>query len=682
MTTLDTIRNIGIMAHVDAGKTTTTERILFFTGRTHKLGEVHDGQAVMDWMKQERERGITITSAATACEWDGYQINIIDTPGHVDFQVEVQRALRVLDGAVGLFDSVNGVEPQSEAVWRMADAYGVPRIAYVNKMDRVGANFQRAIQTMRDRLGANAVAVQLPILADDDLVGLVDLVSMQAILYGADSADGADGRQFEIADVPERMAAAAQAAREQLIETVADAHEQLMETYLDGGPIDAALLTDAVRAATLTGHATPVLCGSSFKNMGVQQLLDAIVAYLPSPAQRQQVQSADGDARQISEDAPLAALAFKVQRDPQAGKLVYVRVYSGTLRTGDTILNSSTGRTERVGRLWLMHANRRETVTEIAAGGIGVIVGAKTTSTGQTLCAKEQPIVLEAMQFADPVVHVAIEPDSRDDADRLSAALGWLLEEDPSLRLQTDEQTGQTVVSGMGELHLEVLLSRLRDEFSVSTRIGRPQVAYRETISGSAENVIGRVRSQTGGSGQFAKVTIAVEPAPGEGHVFVSAARGGAVPAEFIGAVRRGMTDALESGVFGFPVDDIKVTLTDGETHPVDSSEIAFRTAGRQAVQAALTQAGPTLLEPVMTLDVSCPEEYLGSVIGDISRRRGQIAGQHRHDDGTLAVAAHVPLAEMFGYAGDLRSATQGRGQFSMQFSAYEPAPQSHTAAA
>jgi len=666
------IRNIGIMAHVDAGKTTTTERILFYTGRNHRLGEVHDGNATMDWMKQEQERGITITSAATSCDWDGHTINLIDTPGHVDFQVEVQRSLRVLDGAVGLFDSVAGVEPQSEAVWRMADQFGVPRLAYVNKMDRVGADYQAAIATMRDRLNANALAIQLPIGSEGELAGIIDLVAMRAILYRSD-----DGRDFDITDIPQQHQPAAQAAREELLDALSHHDDQLLEALIDDQPVDAALIAGALRRATLAMAVCPVLCGSSLRNKGVQPLLDAIVAYLPSPMDRGAVVSADGEQTLTPDpEGPLVALAFKVQRDPQAGKLTYVRVYSGTLRAGQPALNARTGSKERVGQLWLMHAQTRQAIPQAGPGSICAIVGAKRIVTADTLCDPAHPITLETISFPDPVVHVAIEPATRHDQDRLGDALRWMLEEDPSLQLSSDEQTGQTVISGMGELHLEVLVSRLGEEHGVSVRVGRPQVAYQETARRAAATAVGRVKSQTGGSGQFAHIVIDLEPHPGGGVVFANAVRGGAVPADLARAAEKGIRDALAAGLRGWPVTDVKVTLTDGETHPVDSNEMAFRAAGRLAAQAAMQRADMTLLEPVMAVTVSCRGDQVGAVIGELSRRRGQVTSQQINPDGQATVAGLVPLATMFGFAGDLRGVTQGHGQFSMTLDGYEQAPE------
>ena len=669
---LNQTRNIGIMAHVDAGKTTTTERILLYTGRIHKVGEVHDGGATMDWMEQEQERGITITSAATTCSWDGNRINIIDTPGHVDFQVEVLRSLRVLDGAIGLFDSVAGVEPQSETVWRMADRYKVPRLAFVNKMDRQGADFAKAIQTMRDRLGANAVPIQLPIGAEADLRGIVDLVAMKAIIYTTD-----DGVDFEVTDIPAELADAAYEAHHELIDAVAEYHEPLMEAYLeDEDSVTTEMIAAGIRSATLANAVTPVLCGSAFKNKGIQPLLDAVVAYLPSPEDRGSVTDEDGQTREPSEDQPFAALAFKVQRDPQAGPLVFFRVYSGKLEAGTKVLNASTGKQERIGRILMMHANSREDIGAVYAGDIAVAVGLKTAGTGDTLCAADKPIKLEAIQFAEPVVHVAIEPATRTDQEKLGVALNHLVREDPSLRMRTDEETGQTVLSGMGELHLEVIVDRLKREFKVEANIGRPQVAYREAITGSAMGVEGKFKRQTGGNGQFGRVIIDVEANIGGGFVFESKIKGGAIPIEYIPAVEKGIRNTLPNGVIaGFPIEDVKVTLIDGSYHEVDSSEVAFQIAASMGFKAAARRANPVIMEPVMAIEVTVPEEHLGTVMGDISKRRGMVEGHEVRPGGTLAVQGSVPLSEMFGYANDLRSSTQGRGNFTMEFSRYEQLP-------
>jgi elongation factor G len=678
--TLEKTRNIGIMAHIDAGKTTTTERILFYTGRTHKMGEVHEGAAVMDWMAQEQERGITITSAATTAFWRDHRINIIDTPGHVDFTVEVERSLRVLDGAIAVFDSVAGVEPQSETVWRQADTYRVPRVAFINKMDRIGANFEGSIQTMIDRLGANPVPVQLPIGNEADFRGVVDLVNMKAIVYKDDL-----GQEWEVADIPEELQDAANQARTELIEAVAEYDDALMEDYLEEKPIEPGRLIQDIRKATLDISMTPVLCGSAFKNKGVQPLLDAVIDYLPSPLdvppveglEGSQIQDGEGipTVRRPSDDEPFAALAFKVMADPYVGKLTYFRVYSGRLQAGGRVLNSVTGRTERVGRILMMHANHREEVDEVYAGDIAAGVGIKQTSTGDTLCAPDAPVVLEAIQFPAPVVHLSIEPKTKADQEKLSVALQRLGDEDPTFQVHTEEETGQTVISGMGELHLEVIVDRLKREFNVEAGVGRPQVAYRETVRGEARNVEGRFIRQTGGAGQYGVVNIDLEPAPGEGFDFVNQIKGGAVPSEFIPAVEKGIEEALESGVkAGYPMVDVRTRLVDGKYHDTDSSEVAFKVAGSLALKEAAKRAHPVLLEPIMAVEVVTPEEFIGTVIGDLSSRRGRVEGQEPRGN-AVAVRASVPLAEMFGYATDLRSSTQGRATYTMQFDRYDEVP-------
>jgi elongation factor G len=678
---LEKTRNIGIMAHIDAGKTTTTERILFYTGRTHKMGEVHEGAAVMDWMEQEQERGITITSAATTASWRNHRVNIIDTPGHVDFTVEVERSLRVLDGAIAVFDSVAGVEPQSETVWRQADKYRVPRIAFINKMDRIGANFEGSVQTMIDRLGAHPVPVQLPIGSEADFTGVIDVVNMKAIAYKDDL-----GQDSEITDIPAEMADAAQQARTELIEAVAEYDDELMEDYLEEKPIEPARLIADIRKATLDISMTPVLCGSAFKNKGVQPLLDAVIDYLPSPLDVQAVQGLEGSqiqdgdggtllTREPRDDAPFSALAFKVMADPYVGKLTYFRVYSGTLKAGGRVLNSVTGRTERVGRILMMHANHREEVEEVYAGDIAAGVGLKQTSTGDTLSAPDAPVVLEAMQFPEPVVHLSIEPKTKADQEKLSVALQRLGEEDPTFQVRSDEETGQTVISGMGELHLEVIVDRLKREFNVEAGVGRPQVAYRETVRGEVHKVEGKFIRQTGGSGQYGVVYIDLGPAPGEGFDFINKIKGGSVPSEFIPAVEKGIEEALESGVkAGYPMVDIRATLVDGKYHDTDSSEIAFKVAGSLALKEAARRANPVLLEPVMSVEVVTPEEFVGTVIGDLSSRRGRIQGQDPRGN-AVAVKAYVPLSSMFGYATDLRSSTQGRAVYSMQFERYDEVP-------
>ena len=677
---LEKTRNIGIMAHIDAGKTTTTERILYYTGRTHKMGEVHEGAAVMDWMEQEQERGITITSAATACEWDDHRINIIDTPGHVDFTVEVERSLRVLDGAIAVFDSVAGVEPQSETVWRQADKYRVPRIAYINKMDRTGADFAGAVETMRDRLGANPLPIQLPIGQEAEFEGVVDLVENKALVWKDDL-----GTEFEVVDVPADMVDAVAEARTALIEACADYDDELMEAYLNDEEIPHERIIKSLHEATLDIKVTPVLCGSSFKNKGVQPLLDAIVGLLPSPLEVPPVEGIEpagkGEeegteaTRPADDDAPFAALAFKVMSDHYVGKLTYFRVYSGKLAAGGRVLNSSSGKTERIGRLLMMHANSREEIEECYAGDILAGVGLKQTGTGDTLCAPDAPIVLEQIEFPDPVIAVAIEPKTKADQEKLGESLSRLAEEDPTFQVESDEDTGQTLIHGMGELHLEVIVDRLLREFNVDANVGRPQVAYRETIRDSAQKVEGKFVRQTGGRGQYGHVVINVEPAPGEGFEFDNKIKGGSIPSEFLPAVAQGVEEALGSGVkAGYPMVDVKVELVDGSYHDVDSSEMAFKVAGSMALQAAARKAKPVLLEPVMSVEVVTPEEFLGDVIGDLSRRRGKVQGQEQRGN-ALAVQAFVPLGEMFGYATDLRSSTQGRATYTMQFERYEEVP-------
>jgi elongation factor G len=676
---LEKIRNIGIMAHIDAGKTTTTERILYYTGRTHKMGEVHEGAATMDWMEQEQERGITITSAATTAEWNGHRINIIDTPGHVDFTVEVERSLRVLDGAIALFDSVAGVEPQSETVWRQADKYRVPRIAYINKMDRVGADFQQGVQTMIDRLGAHPVPIQLPIGSEADFRGIVDLVANKAIVYKDEL-----GREQEVVDIPAEMADEAAAAREHLLEEVSHYDDELLELILEEKEVPEDRLKRAIRKATLEIKLTPVLAGSSFKNKGVQPLLDAVIDYLPSPLEVPPVEGVEpvkGEdegrpaSRRPTEDDPFSALAFKIMADPYVGKLTYFRVYSGKLEAGSRVLNVSTGRTERVGRILMMHANHREEVPSVSAGEIAAAVGIKQVRTGDTLAAPDAPIKLEMIEFPEPVIKVAIEPKTKADQEKMSVALSRLAEEDPTFQVQSNEETGQTEISGMGELHLEVLVDRMLREFKVDANVGRPQVSYRETIRGEARKVEGKFVRQTGGSGQFGVVNIDLEPAPGEGFDFVNKIKGGSIPIEFIPAVEKGIEEALENGPkAGYPIVDVRVTLVDGKSHDVDSSEIAFKVAGSLALQEAAKRAKPVLLEPVFSVEVVTPEEFVGDVIGDLSRRRGHLHGQEKRGNAQV-VSASVPLAEMFGYATDLRSTTQGRATYTMQFEKYEEVP-------
>jgi elongation factor G len=677
---LEKTRNIGIMAHIDAGKTTTTERILYYTGRTHKMGEVHEGAAVMDWMEQEQERGITITSAATACEWNGHRINIIDTPGHVDFTVEVERSLRVLDGAIAVFDAVAGVEPQSETVWRQADKYRVPRIAYINKMDRTGADFEGAVQTMVDRLGAHPLPIQLPIGQESEFEGVVDLIEMRALVWKDEL-----GAEFETGEIPDELRERAEKHRTELIEACADYDDDLMEAYLADEEIPHERIAASLHRACLDTKVTPVLCGSSFKNKGVQPLLDAIVELLPSPIEVPAVTGlepagkGDGEPREAErpadDDAPFSALAFKVMADPYVGKLTYFRVYSGKLAAGGRVLNVSTGKTERVGRLLMMHANHREEIEECYAGDICAGVGLKQTGTGDTLCAPDSPIALETIEFPAPVIAVAIEPKTKADQEKLGTALQRLAEEDPTFQVESDEETGQTLIHGMGELHLEVIVDRMLREFKVDANVGKPQVAYRETIRKRVEKVEGRFVRQTGGRGQFGHVVINLEPAPGEGFDFANSIKGGAIPTEFIGPAEQGMEEALENGVkAGYPMVDVRVELIDGSSHDVDSSEMAFKIAGSMAVQEAARKAKPVLLEPVMAVEVVTPEDFLGDVIGDLSRRRGKVQGQEQRGN-ALAVQAFVPLGEMFGYATDLRSSTQGRATYTMQFERYEEVP-------
>ena len=676
---LDRVRNIGIMAHIDAGKTTTTERILYYTGRTYKVGEVHEGTAVMDWMPQEQERGITITSAATTCFWRDFRINIIDTPGHVDFTMEVERSLRVLDGAIAVFDSVAGVEPQSETVWRQADRYGVPRIAFMNKMDRTGADFFGSVQSMVDRLGAKPVPVHLPIGQEEHFRGVVDLVEMRGLVWNDPL-----GATVEEIEIPAELQEQAQEYHHQLIDAVADHDDELTETYLvDENAVTPEMLRRAIRKATLDISITPILCGSAFKNKGIQALLDAVVDYLPSPLDVPPVHGIDPRtehelSRRPAPDEPFSALAFKVMSDPYVGKLTYIRVYSGQAKSGDRVLNTTTGKTERVGRILQMHANHREELSEIGAGEIAAVVGLKQTGTGDTLAVDTAPIRLESMQFPDPVISVAIEPKTKGDQDKLQTALQRLTEEDPTFQVRTDDETGQTLISGMGELHLEIIVDRLTREFSVDANVGRPQVAYRETIGKAVEKVEGRFVRQTGGRGQYGHVVINMEPTePGEGYEFIDRIVGGKIPREYIPATDLGIQEAMESGVLaGFPVVDIRVLLVDGSYHDVDSSEMAFKVAGSMAFKNAMQRAKPKLLEPVMSVEVVTPEEYLGDVMGDLNARRGRVEGLEPRGN-AQAIRARVPLAAMFGYATDLRSTTQGRATFTMQFDRYEEVPQS-----
>ncbi len=671
------------MAHIDAGKTTTTERILYYTGRVHRMGEVHHGDAVMDWMEQEKERGITITSAATTCFWDRrgakYRINIIDTPGHVDFTVEVERSLRVLDGSIALFCAVGGVEPQSETVWRQADRYGVPRIAFVNKMDRVGADFDNVVQMMRERLGANAHPVQYPLGAGELFTGVIDVVRQTAIIYD----DASLGAKWVEEPIPGSLRDKVAELRHNLIEAAVEHHEGLLEKYLeDESQLTEDEVREAIRHATINNYLTPVLCGAAFRNKGVQQLLDAVIDYLPSPVDippvRGHVPHHDEQLaeREASDDAPFAALAFKIATDPFVGRLTYLRVYSGSVKSGSYVYNSSVGKRERIGRLLQMHANRREERDEVYAGDICAAIGLKVTKTGDTLCDEAHPIILEAMKFQEPVISVAIEPRTKADEDKLGRALGRLAEEDPTFKVHTDPETGQTIISGMGELHLEIIVDRLRREFGVDANVGRPQVSYRETIRKPVSRVEGKYIRQTGGRGQYGHVVIDVEPAePGSGLVFEDRIVGGAIPREYIGAVEQGVREAMEAGVLaGYPLVDIKVTLVDGSYHEVDSSEMAFKIAGSMALREAVRRADPVLLEPIMDVEIVTPEEYLGNVVGDLSSRRGKVGGiAHRAD--ARVVGASVPLSEMFGYSTALRSMSQGRAVYTMQFSHYAEVP-------
>jgi elongation factor G len=675
---LSKVRNIGIMAHIDAGKTTTTERILYYTGRLHRMGEVHDGAATMDWMEQEKERGITITAAAIVTEWKGHRVNIIDTPGHVDFTVEVERSLRVLDGAVAVFCAVGGVEPQSETVWRQADRYRVPRIAFVNKMDRVGADFDAVVAAIRDRLGAKAVPLYLPMGQGEMFNGIISLLTMKAYVYHEES----HGMTFDEMDIPASLADAAKAARTQMIEAIADHDDTLMERYLEGREIGIDELKAVIRASTIDLSIVPVLCGSAFKNKGVQRLLDAVVDYLPSPADIPPVtgheMGAEGPGaveRRATDDEPATLLAFKIMTDPYVGKLTYFRVYSGTIHSGDTMLNASTGKRERIGRLLLMHANKREEIDVVHAGDIAAAVGLKATRTGHTLCDPDHPVLLESMNFPDPVISVAIEPKTKADQDRLGLSLTKLAEEDPTFQVRTDDETGQTIISGMGELHLEILVDRLMREFKVEAQVGRPQVAYRETLR-KESYVNHKFAKQTGGKGQYAHVKLTVGPnESGKGFEFLNQIRGGAIPNEYIPAVEMGVRDAMEGGVLaGYPVVDIRVTLEDGSFHEVDSSEMAFRICGSMAFKEAARKGEPVLLEPLMDVEVVVPSEYVGEVVGDLNARRGRIAGTVLRADAQV-VAATVPLSNMFGYATALRSATQGRAIYSMQFARYQEVP-------
>jgi len=675
---LDKTRNIGIMAHIDAGKTTTTERILYYTGINYKIGEVHEGTATMDWMVQEQERGITITSAATTCFWRDHRVNIIDTPGHVDFTIEVERSLRVLDGAVAVFCSVGGVEPQTETVWRQADKYGVPRLAFINKMDRVGADFFRTLKMIQDRLGARAVAIQLPIGAEDRFKGVIDLVQMKAVIWEEESL----GAKFRIEPIPSDLKAQADEYREKLLEAAADCDESVMEKYLEGKEIGESEIRRAIRKGGLALKLVPVICGAAFKNKGVQTLLDAVVDYLPSPSDIPPVRGKNPDTQQeeerpASDQAPFAALAFKIMTDPYVGTLTFFRVYSGVLLSGASIYNPAKSRSERIGRLLKMHANKQEEIKEVYAGDIAAAVGLRNAATGDTLCDEDKPIVLESIEFPEPVISIAIEPKSKADQEKLGLSLQKLTTEDPSFRVHTDEETGQTIISGMGELHLEIIVDRLLREFKVGANVGKPQVAYKETIRKAVEQE-GRFIRQTGGRGQYGHVYIKVEPQPpATGFEFVDAIKGGSIPREYIPAVEKGIKEALDNGpLAGYPVVDVKVTLFDGSYHDVDSSEIAFKIAGSMAFKDATKKASPVLLEPIMAVEVVTPEEFMGEVIGNISSRRGKVLGMDSRGTAQI-IQAQVPLAQMFGYATDVRSMTQGRATYTMQFSHYEPVPTS-----
>jgi elongation factor G len=680
VTDLAMVRNIGIMAHIDAGKTTTTERILYYTGINYKIGEVHEGGATMDWMEQEQERGITITSAATTCHWRDHQINIIDTPGHVDFTVEVERSLRVLDGAVAVFDGVAGVEPQSETVWRQADRYGVPRICFVNKMDRVGAEFHRCVDMIESRLGAVPLVMQIPIGAEGDFRGVIDLVAMKALVWPTDTKLG---ESYDTEEIPSTHVEAAREWRDRLIETVAEGDDDIMMMYLEGQEPEVAELKAAIRRGTIGGKFTPVLTGTAFKNKGVQPMLDAVVDFLPSPLDIEGIEGhKPGDEamtmlRKPASSEPLSALAFKIMSDPHLGKLTYVRIYSGTLTAGSQVLNSSKERKERIGKIYRMHANKREEIASVGAGDIVAVMGLKDTTTGNTLCDPANPVVLESMTFPAPVISVAIEPKTKSDQEKLGTAIQRLAEEDPTFQVRADEETGQTIISGMGELHLEILVDRMRREFKVEANVGKPQVAYRETITKPVLKVSYTHKKQTGGSGQYAKVLIDLEPTGGAdgGYEFVNSVSGGRIPKEYIPSVDAGVQDAMEYGILaGYPMVDVKVTLQDGGYHEVDSSEMAFKIAGSMAFKEAARKATPVLLEPMMAVEVTTPEDFMGEVIGDLNSRRGHIQAMDERS-GARIVRALVPLSEMFGYVGDLRSKTQGRASYSMQFDSYAQVP-------
>ena len=681
MTELSKVRNIGIMAHIDAGKTTTTERILFYTGKNYKIGETHDGAATMDWMEQEQERGITITSAATTCFWKDHLINIIDTPGHVDFTVEVERSLRVLDGAVAVFDGVAGVEPQSMTVWRQATKYNVPRICYINKLDRTGASFDHAVKTIRERLNTDPVLLQIPIGAEADFLGVVDVVRMRALTWRGETKMGED---YEVEEIPAELQELAEQRHQELLERCADVDDELAEKFLMDEEITPEEIEAALRKGIIANEFTAVVCGTSFKNKGVQPLLDAVTKYLPSPLDVPAIDGfKPGDEstkleRHPSDDEPLSVLAFKVAADPHLGKLTYVRIYSGILKSGENVLNTATGKKERIGKIYQMHANKREEIEEIGAGMICAVMGLKNTTTGDTLCDPANPIQLESMTFPAPVIEQAIEPKTKSDQEKLSNAIQRLAEEDPTFRVHTDEETGQTIIAGMGELHLDVLIDRMKREFKVEANIGKPQVAYRETLRKKVEKVEYTHKKQTGGSGQFGRVIIDLEPQePGAGYEFVNAVTGGRIPKEYIPSVDAGIQEAMQFGVLaGYPVEDIKVTLTDGAYHDVDSSELAFKLAGAQAFKEAARKANPAILEPMMAVEVTTPEDFLGTVIGDLNSRRGQVQSMDEQH-GNRVVRALVPLSEMFGYVGDLRSKTSGQASYSMEFDSYAECPTS-----
>ena len=676
---LDMTRNVGIMAHIDAGKTTTTERILFYTGVERKIGEVHEGQATMDWMEQEQERGITITSAATTCFWKGHRINIIDTPGHVDFTVEVERSLRVLDGAVAVFSAVDGVQPQSETVWRQADKYKVPRLAFFNKMDRIGANFDMCVSDIKEKLGSNPVPIQIPIGAEDQFEGIVDLIEMKELVWPIDSDQG---QHYDTKDIRPELQEKAEEARQYMLESIVETDDVLMEKFFGGEEITKEEIIKGLRNATIENTIVPVVCGTAFKNKGIQALLDAIVNYMPAPTDVAMVEGRDPKNpdilidREMSDEAPFASLAFKVMTDPFVGRLTFFRVYAGIVEKGATVLNSTKGKKERMGRILQMHANKREEIDQVYCGDIAAAVGLKDTTTGDTLCAEDAPIVLEQMEFPEPVISVAVEPKTKNDQEKMGIALSKLAEEDPTFRVRTDEETGQTIISGMGELHLEIIVDRMKREFKVESNVGKPQVAYRETITQSCDQEV-KYAKQSGGRGQYGHVKIILEPNPGKEFEFVNKITGGVIPREYIPAVEKGCKEALESGVIaGYPLVDVKVTLYDGSYHEVDSSEMAFKIAGSMALKQAAAKAKPVILEPVFKVEVTTPEEYMGDIIGDLNSRRGMVSGMIDRN-GAKIITAKVPLSEMFGYATDLRSKSQGRATYSWEFSEYLQVPAS-----